>query len=125
MPEQARGSYLTANSFALVGQQPLMGRDFGPEDERRGTDRAVIIGYTIWRNRYGGDPQVLGKLTRVNGEPGVIVGVMPEGMMFPQNNEIWMAFIPDRTAGEADLAQLERLRTGGPGHQPPGRRPPS
>jgi putative ABC transport system permease protein len=94
MPEQARGSYLTANSFALVGQQPLMGRDFGPQDERRGADRAVIIGYTMWRNRYGGDPQVLGKLTRVNGEPGVIIGVMPEGMMFPQNNEIWMAFIP-------------------------------
>jgi predicted permease len=94
MPEQARGCYLTANSFAVVGQQPLLGRDFRPEDERRGTDRAVIIGYSIWRNRYGGDPQVLGKPTRVNGEPAVIVGVMPEGMMFPQNNEIWAVFIP-------------------------------
>jgi hypothetical protein len=97
LPEQARGSYLTANSFALLGQQPLLGRDFGPQDEKRGTDRAVIIGYTIWRNRYAGDPQVLGKLTRVNGEPAVIVGVMPEGMGFPQNNEIWAVFIPTRT----------------------------
>jgi predicted permease len=96
LPEQARGSYLTANSFALLGQQPLLGRDFGPQDEKRGTDRAVIIGYTIWRNRYGGDPQILGKLTRVNGEPAVIVGVMPEGMMFPQNNEMWAVFIPNQ-----------------------------
>ena len=96
LPEQTRGSYLTANSFALLGQQPLLGRDFGPQDEKRGTDRAVIIGYTIWRNRYGGDPQVLGKLTRVNGEPAVIVGVMPEGMMFPQNNEMWAVFIPNQ-----------------------------
>jgi predicted permease len=94
LPEQARGTYLTANSFALVGQQPLLGRDFGPQDERRGTDRAVIIGYSIWRNRYGGDPQILGKLTRVNGEPAVIVGVMPAGMMFPQNSEMWAVFIP-------------------------------
>ena len=51
MPEQARGTYMTANSFAVVGQRPLLGRDFVPEDEKRGADRAVIIGYTIWRNR--------------------------------------------------------------------------
>ena len=95
MPEQARGSYLTGNAFSVVGQTPLLGRDFRPEDEQRGGDRAVIIGYTIWRNRYGGDPNVIGKLTRVNGQPAVIVGVMPEGMMFPQNTEIWSVFIPN------------------------------
>jgi putative ABC transport system permease protein len=94
LPEQARGTYLTANSFALVGQSLLLGRDFGAQDERRGTDRAVILGYTLWRNRYGGDREVIGKLTRVNGEPSVIVGVMPEGMMFPQNSEMWAVFIP-------------------------------
>ena len=93
-PEQARGSFLTANSFALIGQAPVLGRDFGPGDERRGADRAVIIGYRIWRNRYGGDPQIVGKLTRINGEPAVIVGVMPEGMLFPQNTEMWAVFIP-------------------------------
>jgi putative ABC transport system permease protein len=94
LPEQARGAYMTANSFSVLGQQPLLGRDFGPEDERRGTDLAVIVGYTIWRNRYAGDPNVVGKLTRVNGQPAVIVGVMPEGMRFPQNNDIWAVFVP-------------------------------
>ncbi len=94
LPEQARGAYLTANTFSVLGQQPLLGRDFGPDDERRGTDLAVIIGYRIWRNRYAGDPNILGKLTRVNGQPAVIVGVMPEGMQFPQNNGIWAVFIP-------------------------------
>jgi predicted permease len=95
MPEQARGTYMTANAFSVVGQRPLLGRDFSPDDEKRGADRAVILGYTIWRNRYGGDPNVIGKLTRINGEPAVIVGVMPEGMMFPQNSEMWAAFIPN------------------------------
>src|SRR5829696_3762816 len=94
MPEQTRGAYLTANAFALVGQQPLLGRDFGPDDERRGTDRAIILGYRIWRNRYGGDPNIVGKLTRINAEPAVIIGVMPEGMMFPQNSDMWSVFIP-------------------------------
>jgi putative ABC transport system permease protein len=94
LPEQARGAFLTANSFSVLGQQPLLGRDFGPADERRGTDLAVIIGYRIWRTRYGGDAGVVGKLTRVNGKPAVIVGVMPEGMQFPQNNDIWAVFVP-------------------------------
>jgi putative ABC transport system permease protein len=94
LPEQARASYLTANAFSVVGQRLLLGRDFGPQDEKRGTDRALIIGYRIWRNRYAGDPGIVGKLTRVNGEPAVIVGVMPEGMMFPQNTEMWAVFIP-------------------------------
>ncbi len=94
LPEQARGAYLTANSFSVLGQQPLLGRDFGPQDERRGTDLAVIIGYRIWKNRYAGDPGVVGTLTRVNGQPAVIVGVMPEGMLFPQNADMWAVFVP-------------------------------
>ena len=94
LPEQARGTYLTADAFAVVGQRPLLGRDFGPQDERRGAERAVIIGYSIWRNRYGGDPKVIGKLTRISGEPAVIVGVMPQGMRFPQNSDLWAVFVP-------------------------------
>jgi predicted permease len=94
LPEQARGAYMTANSFSILGQQPLLGRDFGPDDERRGRDLAVIIGYRIWRNRYSGDPNVVGKLTRVNGQPAVIVGVMPEGMQFPQSQDVWAVFVP-------------------------------
>jgi predicted permease len=96
MPEQARGAYLTPNAFSILGQQPLLGRDFSDEDAQPGRDRAVIIGYRIWRNRYSGDPNILGKLTRVNGQPAVIVGVMPEGMQFPQNNDIWAVDVPTK-----------------------------
>jgi predicted permease len=115
LPEQARGTYMTANAFSVVGQRPLLGRDFGPGDERRGTDRAVIIGYTIWRNRYGGDPGVIGKLTRVNREPAVIVGVMPEGMMFPQNTEMWAVFVPNEQQDKRTwrgLSVFGRVRSG-------------
>jgi putative ABC transport system permease protein len=115
MPEQARGSYLTGNAFSVVGQAPLLGRDFRPEDEQRGGDRAVIIGYTIWRNRYGGDPGVIGKLTRVNGQPAVIVGVMPEGMMFPQNTEMWSVFIPNEQQQRRDWRGLSVFGRVGPG----------
>ncbi len=115
LPEQARGAYLTANTFSVLGQQPLLGRDFGPEDERRGTDLAVIIGYRLWRNRYGSDPNLVGKLTRINGKPAVIVGVMPEGMQFPQNNEIWAVFVPTEQQERRTsrmLAVFGRVRPG-------------
>ena len=115
LPEQARGAYLTANAFSVIGQPLLLGRDFGPEDERRGTDLAVIVGYRIWRNRYAGDPDVVGKLTRVNGQPAVIVGVMPEGMQFPQNTDIWAVFVPNEEQEHRTsrgLAVFGRVRAG-------------
>ncbi len=94
LPEQARAAYLTANTFSVLGQQLLLGRDFRPEDEQRGRDLAVIIGYRIWKTRYSADANVLGKLIRVNGKPAVIVGVMPEGMQFPQSADMWGVFVP-------------------------------
>ena len=94
LPEQARGAFLTANAFSVLGQRPLLGRDFVPDDEQRGRDLAVIIGYRIWKTRYAADSNAVGRLMRVNGQPGVIVGVMPEGMQFPQNADIWAVFVP-------------------------------
>jgi predicted permease len=95
LPEQARGARLTANAFQVLGQQPLLGRDFTPDDERPGAERVVIIGYTIWKNRYGASRDVLGQSIRINGQPATIVGVMPDGMMFPTNATIWQPLIPN------------------------------
>ena len=89
-PEQANGCYLTANAFQVLGQQPLIGRDFAPGEDKRGAERVVLLGYSIWKNRYGADPNVLGRPLRVNGEPATIIGVMPEGMRFPTNADMWM-----------------------------------
>jgi putative ABC transport system permease protein len=94
LPEQVRGSWLTANAFQVLGQQPLLGRDFRPEEDRRGAERVVILGHGLWKNRYGADRNVLGRTVRLNGEPATIIGVMPEGMMFPTDSGLWAPFIP-------------------------------
>ncbi len=49
----------------------------------------MILGYEVWQNRYGGDPNVIGRMLRVNEESSTIVGVMPEGVKFPQNADTW------------------------------------
>jgi putative ABC transport system permease protein len=94
LPEQAQATLMTANAFRTLGQQPLLGRDFAPEDDRPGAARVVILGYSLWQNRYGGQPAVLGRGLRIDGEPATIIGVMPEGMMFPTDSAMWVAFVP-------------------------------
>ncbi len=103
-PEQTQGAWITANHFSVLRQPPLIGRDFMPEDERRGADLVTIIGYDLWKNRYQKDPQVLGHTLRVNGQPATIIGVMPERMKFPDNSEMWVPFVPT----DAQLARRIR-----------------
>ncbi|HET7220119.1 MAG TPA: ABC transporter permease [Vicinamibacterales bacterium] len=112
-PEQARSTWLTANAFQVLGQQPLVGRDFAADDERKGAERVAIIGHAIWKNRYGADGGILGRTLRINGEPTTIVGVMPEGLMFPTDSALWMPFIPNAAQEKRDNRPLEafgRLR---------------
>ena len=93
-PQQVRAQRLTPNVFSLLGQQPLFGRDFAPGDDAPGAERVVLLGYSVWKNRYGDDRSIVGKTLRIDGKPATIIGVMPEGMMFPSNAEIWMPLVP-------------------------------
>jgi predicted permease len=95
-PQQARGVRLTSNTFAVLGQPLLFGRDFVPEDDRVGAQPVAILGYALWKSRYDGNPKIAGKLIRVDGTPVTIIGVMPEGMMFPSQAELWTSLIPTK-----------------------------
>jgi predicted permease len=93
-PERYSGSEVTANFFPLIGQKPLLGRDILPEEEKPGAAPVCIIGYSIWENRYGSRPDILGKTVRVNETPTTIVGIMPKGMRFPVNADVWTSLQP-------------------------------
>jgi predicted permease len=94
LPEPITGTWLTANAFSVLGQRPILGRDLAADDERPGADLVVLIGYDLWQNRYAGDASVLGTLVRVNGRPATIVGVMADGMKFPEDTDVWLALRP-------------------------------
>jgi putative ABC transport system permease protein len=115
MPEPQRGARVTANLFSLLGQPPLLGRDFRADDERTGAEHVVILGNTVWKNRYGADPNVIGKAIRINGEPATIVGVMPPAIKFPTQAELWMQIVPDPANDKRnarDLFGVGRLQPG-------------
>jgi predicted permease len=116
LPEQLRGGYLTANAFQVLAQQPLLGRDFMPDADTRGAEMTVILGHSVWKNRYAGDPNVLGKPIRVNGQPATVIGVMPDKMQFPSNAELWLPMIPTNEQAERRnnrfMSVFGRLRAG-------------
>src|SRR5215207_7975367 len=93
-PQSVRAMRLSAKVFSLLGQQPLFGRDFAPGDDAPGAERVVLLGYSVWKNRYGDDRSIIGKTLRIDGKPATIVGVMPEGMMFPSQAEMWLPLVP-------------------------------
>jgi predicted permease len=78
--ERAPGSMVSANYFDALGVHPILGRGFLPgEDTGRNAHPVTVISYQAWKDRYRGDPQILGKTQMLNGLPFTIVGVAPEG----------------------------------------------
>ncbi|HYU79275.1 MAG TPA: ABC transporter permease, partial [Vicinamibacterales bacterium] len=94
--ERFSGTLLSANSFKLIGQSPIIGRDFLPEDDRPGATAVVLLGSGMWKTRYGSDPAIIGRTIKINEMPSVVIGVMPDGFKFPQNADLWqpLALMP-------------------------------
>ena len=89
-PERYNTSHVSSGTFQIMGQQPSLGRGFTPEDDRPGAPAVAVIGHTIWLNRYGSNPSVIGRAVRINDVPTTIIGVMPEGFRFPFNTDLWL-----------------------------------
>jgi predicted permease len=89
-PVRYTGAYTTENFLRILGVAPMLGRDFRAEDNQPGAEKVAIIGYGIWQNDFGGSPSALDRVVRINGKPARIVGVMPRGFAFPQNEQIWI-----------------------------------
>jgi putative ABC transport system permease protein len=84
----------SANGFRMIGQRPLIGRDFLPADEVSGAPPVVILSYGVWDRRYGKDESLIGKTIRAEGIPTTVIGVMPQGFAFPFDAEMWMPIVP-------------------------------
>jgi putative ABC transport system permease protein len=75
--EMIRGLRASANLFPLLGEEVALGRGFRAGDEIAGNHRVLVISHRVWQNRFGGDPRIVGRTVRVDGEPWEIVGVLP------------------------------------------------
>jgi predicted permease len=113
-PERIVGSHVSANFFAVFGERPALGRSFLAEEDRPGAAHAVVLSDALWRRRFGADPGALGRSLLLNGEPYLVVGVMPAEFRFPSRTELWTPFCLDPASREAEpyLEVVARLRAG-------------
>jgi putative ABC transport system permease protein len=108
-PVRVFAARVTASFFPLLGVSAAMGRTFLNEENTPGHNHAVIVSNAFWRNRLGADPNVIGRVLHLNGDPCPIVGVMPPGFSFdyptlgvPEPAEIYVPF---------DMSDAYMLRT--------------
>jgi putative ABC transport system permease protein len=91
-PEQVMGMHASAALLPTLGLQPTIGRNFSPDEDRRGGPRVVLISRQIWQQRFHGDASVLGQALTLDGAPYTMIGVLPEAATaFPLNHQqIWV-----------------------------------
>lgn len=88
-PASVRVAEMTASGFRLGRVAPILGRYLNTDDEQAGAPEVVVIGYSVWRNRFGGRGDVVGSRVTLGTVSHTVVGVMPEGFAFPVNNQMW------------------------------------
>ncbi len=82
--------FITPNLLDITAVQPILGRSLSERDDKIGADSVVLISHSLWRNYYAGDPDIIGKTSRIDGNPHTIIGVMPEKFNYPLINELWI-----------------------------------
>ena len=83
------------NLLSTLGVQPILGRGFVAEEAEAGKSHVVLLSYSIWREAFSADPNILGRSVYIDGEPFVVIGVMPAGFLFPvykNQTQVWTPF---------------------------------
>ena len=114
-PEQVEAEPATPGFLGVLGQPLLLGRDFLPEEGDLGKDHEVIFTYRLWKNRFGGDRELLGKQVRMDGEQYTVVGILAPGATDRVQSELYipLAFRPNQINHEFHwLLAMARLKSG-------------
>jgi putative ABC transport system permease protein len=117
IPERVQGELATADYFAALGVQPLLGRVFTPDEDKPGGPRVVVISERLWRTRLRADSSISGQPLRINGMPYTVVGVMPKTFdPLLNGSDVWIpeAFTPRQLADHDNhyLNVMARLKPG-------------
>jgi putative ABC transport system permease protein len=104
-PTRLRAQLVSSEFFPLLGVRPLLGRTISKEDDRPNAPLVAVLGHRLWQERFGGDPNIVGRRIVLSDRPTEVIGVMPPGFgfVFP-DNDVWSALQLDRTRPWRDVA---------------------
>ena len=114
-PERYLGGEISANTFSFLGVQPILGRQFRPEEDELNAAPVALIGYEVWQKHFAGDRSVVGKTIPINGKQVTVIGVMPKGWRFPEICDIWMPLqmdVKDHGRGNFFLDCIGKVKKG-------------
>ncbi len=92
-PERLAVAWFSTDLFATLGVAPALGRAFTPEEDREGGEQVVVLSDSLWRRRFGSDPQVIGRAITLNNQSQTVIGIMPPGFRFLGDSDLWMPLL--------------------------------
>jgi putative ABC transport system permease protein len=109
-PDRVNVGVVSHDFFNVLGISPILGRTFAAADDALGADAVLIISYSYWQTKFGGDPAIVGQVFQMNDRPHTVIGVLPNVPHYPQENDVYMpvSACPFRAAAEKTLAQNRR-----------------
>jgi putative ABC transport system permease protein len=115
-PQRLESSAVTADLLPILGVQPIMGRFFNASEEREESTGPVLLSYGVWQGQFGGDPAIIGRQIVLDGNPRVVIGVMPRAFHFPNRDvALWRLMgteMADTTVANTYWEVVARLRRG-------------
>ncbi|HZI61649.1 MAG TPA: ABC transporter permease [Pyrinomonadaceae bacterium] len=94
-PERISCAQVTASLFPTLGVQPIVGRTFLPEEDRRGNNQVAVVSEGFWQRRYGREASLVGSTIQLDDKNYTVVGIMPSSFRFPGDFEIWLPLALD------------------------------
>src|SRR5438445_4174274 len=109
-----RAGRISANYLDVLAIQPMIGRSFSPDEDRRHGPKATILSFSLWRNTFSSNPNILGQAILLKGDPYTVISVLPEGTTTPLNADLYTALQPSRDGegGGTNFESITRLRDG-------------
>ena len=123
VPDEIPSAQVSGEFFDVLGTSPVVGREFLPEEEAQGGAAVALVSNRFWRERFGGDPNLIGRALTLDGRPTPIVGILPANFTFPLQQpepDIWLPRVFDNptlgpvkvNSGAGYLQVIARVKDG-------------
>jgi putative ABC transport system permease protein len=94
-PVALEAAEVSASLFNVLRVTPILGRTFDADQDTPGKTHVIVLSYGLWRERFGGAPDVIGRRITIDGVPREVIGVMPAGFSFPEARDAWTPLVYD------------------------------
>jgi putative ABC transport system permease protein len=109
-PDRVDAGVVSHDFFDLLGIRPILGRSFVKADDAHGAEAVLMLSHRYWRQKFGADRDIVGRIFEMNDRPHRVIGVLPHVPHYPQENDVYMPVLacPFRAAAERNIAQNRR-----------------